>query len=165
MSVCIQNMQRQRGAAVSKTHPTEHHLHLRALPFTLGHKHTPISAPPAAFVSASLALPVYIHLTTHSAGTQRGCLVSTQRLHGERDPQSFMRLGIMAPHACALHRENEAIVHAELCALHHLLAVPLLLEHTDPHSTAQTSIPLSAPPACTPPAPLGLGHSPPPLAR
>ncbi|KAJ7901307.1 hypothetical protein B0H13DRAFT_2275217 [Mycena leptocephala] len=42
-----------------------------------------------------------------------------------------------------------------------LLALLLLLKHTDPHSTARTSIPLSAPPAYTPPAPLGLAPSPP----
>ncbi|KAJ7930705.1 hypothetical protein B0H13DRAFT_1960991 [Mycena leptocephala] len=50
---------------------------------------------------------------------------------------------------------QEAIAQVELCALH-LLAVPLLLEHTDTHSTA----PISALPACTPPAQLGLAHSP-----
>ncbi|KAJ7882672.1 hypothetical protein B0H13DRAFT_2344545 [Mycena leptocephala] len=44
------------------------------------------------------------------------------------------------------------------CALH-LPAVPLLLEHTDCHTTAA---PISAPPACTSPAPLGLAPSRPP---
>ncbi|KAJ7901342.1 hypothetical protein B0H13DRAFT_2336222 [Mycena leptocephala] len=35
-------------------------------------------------------------------------------------------------------------------------ALPLLLEHIDPHSTARTAAPIFTPPVCTSPAQLGL---------
>ncbi|KAJ7826336.1 hypothetical protein B0H13DRAFT_2440743 [Mycena leptocephala] len=88
--------------------------------------------------------------------------VSSQRLPEERDTQLSMRLSITTPQAFApVRRENGC---AEFRALH-LLAVPLLLEHTDPHSTAHTAVPISAPPAYTPPAQLGLAPSRPPPMR
>ncbi|KAJ7930793.1 hypothetical protein B0H13DRAFT_2309410 [Mycena leptocephala] len=171
MSVCIQNMQRQRGVVVSKTHPTEHHLHLRALPFTLGHKHTPISAPPTACNGnshpRSKSRTPRLHPSTHCAWTQRGWyptatqIVPTplQVLLEERKIYIYA-IGYYGP-ARTRFTSREAIIQAELRALH-LLAVPLFLEHTDAHFTARTVAPFSAPPACTLPTQLGLAPSRPP---
>ncbi|KAJ7798835.1 hypothetical protein B0H13DRAFT_2391408 [Mycena leptocephala] len=116
----------------------------------------PFSAPPAAFISASLeiahSLPPPEHTlirrdTTLLPSCNTHCipasnLVSSQQLHREK------RYAIV--HAIEYY-DPAAIIQAEPCALH-LLAVPLLLEHTDPHSTVRTAAPFSAPPTCTPPA-------------
>ncbi|KAJ7930795.1 hypothetical protein B0H13DRAFT_1858588 [Mycena leptocephala] len=141
-----------RSSGIQDSHLTELHFHLRALPFTLGHKHTPISVPPSAC----------------NAGTRlRGKLyplVSTQRLHGGEGYAVIHVIGYYGPHVrcekiCLLEPTSRHPLR------HYLLAVLLLIEHTHPHSTARTAVPIFAPPACTAPAPLGHAHSPLPLAR